>query len=252
MNRRTVKAVLRTAFTKQMFEQLRLAAISHAKADPGTCPACGFHGRFGPFGMPVRTGAICPKCWSLERQRLLALAIQREEIGIRGRDIVHFAGEKSVAGLIRAKTPKSYRVSEYEGDHGDLRLDMEHIDLPDNSLDLVIANHVLEHIDDRKALAEVFRVLRPSGEFVCMVPIVEGWCETYENSAITSELERDRHFGQFDHVRYYGADLRERIRTVGFQIREITAGPADVLSYRLWRGEKIFVGLKTLDLDPFP
>jgi len=244
MNPRTAKAVLRAVFTKQMFEQLRLAAISHAKAEPGTCPACGYHGKFGPFGMPLRTGAICPKCWSLERQRLLALAIQREEIQIVGREIVHFAGEQSVAGLIRAKGPKSYLVSEYEGDHGDLRLDIENIALPGSSLDLVIANHVLEHINDHKALAEVFRVLRPGGEFVCMVPLIEGWPETYENPAIRTEVERDRHFGQFDHVRYYGADLRERIRTAGFVLREITAGPVDTLSHRLWRGEKIFVGLK--------
>ncbi len=244
MNPRTLKAVARTAFTRQMFHQLRLAAISHAKAADATCSACDYEGKFGPFGMPLRSGVQCPKCWSLERHRLLALAIKRNEIEISGRAVVHFAGEYSVAGIIRSKRPASYQVSEYEGDHGDLRLDIENIELPENSLDLVIANHVLEHIDDRKALAEIYRVLRPGGELVCMFPIVEGWAQTYENPDITDPIGRDLHFGQFDHVRYYGFDVRDRLRGAGFELREITAGPADVLQYRLSRGEKIFVGQK--------
>jgi len=244
MNPRTLKAVASTVFTKQMFHQLRLAAISHAKAEDGICSACGYEGKFGPFGMPVRSGVQCPKCWSLERHRLLALAMKRDEIKIEGRDIVHFAGEYSVTHIIHSKKPARYRVSEYEGDHGDLRLDIENIDLPDNSLDLVIANHVLEHIDDRKALAEIYRVLRPGGELVCMFPIVEGWSETYENPSITDPVGRDLHFGQFDHVRYYGRDVRDRILAAGFKLREITAESGDVLRHRLCRGEKIFIGLK--------
>ncbi|WP_235534024.1 class I SAM-dependent methyltransferase [Sphingopyxis sp. Root154] len=244
MNPRTLRNVAKTVFTKQMFQQLRLAAISHAKAEPGICPACDYDGRFSPFGMPVRTGVMCPKCWSLERQRLLALAMKRGEIEIAGRDIIHFAGEYSVTHLILSKQPSSYKISEYEGDHGDVRLDIEHIDLPDNSLDLVIANHILEHIDDRTALAEIYRVLRPGGEIICMFPIIEGWSETYENSSITDPVGRDMHFGQWDHVRYYGSDVRDRIREAGFTLREITAGPEDFLRYRLSRGEKIFIGRK--------
>lgn len=244
MNPRTLRAVASTVFTKQMFQQLRLAAISHAKAEAGTCSACEYEGKFGPFGMPVRSGVQCPKCWSLERHRLLALAMKRGDIKITGREIVHFAGEYSVTHIIHSKNPASYLVSEYEGDHGDLRLDIENIDLPDNSLDLVIANHVLEHIDDRKALAEIHRVLRPGGELVCMFPIVEGWSDTYENPDITDPIGRDLHFGQFDHVRFYGSDVRTRIADAGFRLREITAGPEDVLRNRLSRGEKIFIGEK--------
>ena len=226
-----------------MFEQLRLAAISHAKADAGECPACGYFGRFGPFGMPVRTGSMCPKCWSLERQRLLSLALLRNQIEVAGRDVIHFAGESGIAMVIKAKGPKSYQMSEFDG-RGDVQLDIERIALPDEALDLVIANHILEHVNDRVALKELYRVLKPGGELVCMVPIVEGWAQTYENSDVTTPFERERHFGQFDHVRYYGADLRNRIVDAGFSLREITADPADVLRYRLLRGEKVFVGSK--------
>jgi SAM-dependent methyltransferase len=139
---------------------------------------------------------MCPRCWSLERQRLFALAISRGEIAIEGRDIIHFAGEISVASLIRARNPASYRVSEYGRDDADLSLNLEAIDLLDASVDTIIANHVLEHVDDGRALAEIFRVLRPGGELVCMVPLVEGWCETYENPAITSPTDCERHFGR--------------------------------------------------------
>jgi predicted SAM-dependent methyltransferase len=116
--------------------------------------------------------------------------------------------------------------------------------LPDASVDIIIANHVLEHVDDGRALAEIFRVLRSCGELVCMVPLVEGWCETYENPAITSPTDRERHFGRYDHVRYYGSDFRQRVRAAGFALREITATPDDVIDHRLTRGEKVFVGLK--------
>lgn len=244
MNPRTVSALLRTAFSRPMLEQLRLAAISHAKAEQGTCPACGYQGRFNPFGMPVRSGAMCPKCWSLERQRLLVLAIQRREIAIEGRDIVHFAAETSVRDTILRHNPRSYRISDFATPDHDLQLDLENLDLPGASLDVVIANHILEHVDDRRALSEIHRVLRPGGELICMIPIVEGWEETYENATITSPVERERHFGQFDHVRFYGRDFRNRTTEAGFALREITANPSDVLRYRLQRGEKVFVCLK--------
>ena len=244
MNFRTVSALIRSSFSKQMYHQLRLAAISHAKTEPGQCSACGYTGRFGPFGMPVRTGAICPKCWSVERQRLFALAIERGDIAIKDRKVVHFAGEISIANLIRAKRPKSYQVSDFENPLAELQFDIEDIDMPDESVDLLIASHILEHVDDRRALSEIYRVLRHEGEFVCMVPIIEGWAETYEDPSIVSPEQRERHFGQWDHVRYYGADLRDRLRSAGYSVREFTAGPEDVLKYRLQRGEKVFIARK--------
>jgi predicted SAM-dependent methyltransferase len=77
---------------------------------------------------------------------------------------------------------------------------MEAIDLPDASVDLIIANHVLEHVDDAKASRELSRILRPNGVLLCMVPIVEGWATTYQNPDITTDEGRMLHFGQEDHV----------------------------------------------------
>jgi predicted SAM-dependent methyltransferase len=124
----------------------------------------------------------------------------------------------------------------------DLTLNIEHIDLPSGSVNTVICNHVLEHVSDRKALAEIFRVLSSKGLLIASVPIVEGWDHTYENDSITSPLEREVHFGQFDHVRYYGRDFRDRLHAAGFtKIDEVTAKGQDVATYGLLRGEKIFV-----------
>ena len=124
----------------------------------------------------------------------------------------------------------------------DLTLNLEAIDLPDESIDLIIANHVLEHVDDGKASIELSRILSSNGILMCMVPIVEGWATTYENSNIITDKDRLLYFGQDDHLRFYGRDFRDRISKGGFNLRdEITAEGEDVIRYGLLRGEKVFV-----------
>ena len=105
-----------------------------------------------------------------------------------------------------------------------------------------LVNHVLEHVDDSLAMAELHRILAPGGRLVCSVPIVEGWARTYEDASIRSREGRALHFGRFDHVRWYGQDFRDRLRAAGFaRIDEITAeGPA-VITHALMPGEKVFV-----------
>ena len=124
----------------------------------------------------------------------------------------------------------------------DLKLNLEAIDLPDASVDLIIANHVLEHVDDRRASQELSRILRTNGLLLCMVPIVEGWKDTYENPAIIDDENRMLHFGQEDHVRFYGRDFRDRIAAGGFTLmNEVTATGDAVIRHGLVRGEKVFV-----------
>jgi SAM-dependent methyltransferase len=158
-----------------------------------------------------------------------------------GRDVLHFAAESAVGGLVRAAGPKSYTTSSYPHASADLCLNIEAIDLPDESYDVVIASHVLEHVDDGRALREIARILRPGGQLIAMVPIVEGWSQSYEDRSILSDADRDLHFGQYDHVRYYGSDFRDRLRQAGFALTEFTAEPKDSVEYRLLRGEKIFL-----------
>jgi hypothetical protein len=82
-----------------------------------------------------------------------------------------------------------------------------------------------------------------------MVPLIEGWLNTYENGRWTAPRERELYYGQHDHVRYYGADFRARVEAAGFSLEEFTAGPVDSISHRLLRGEKVFIARKDDQLD---
>jgi len=102
------------------------------------------------------------------------------------------------------------------------------ISVPDQSFDCIVCSHVLEHVDDKKALAEIYRALRRGGVALIMLPVIEGWAKTYENQTVRTPEERKRHYGQADQCRYYGADIRDRIRSAGFQLEEFTAEGEDV------------------------
>lgn len=204
------------------------------------CSCCSYKGPFLRFG--ARPGAKCPKCGSGERHRLFALAAREGFLGFSGQNILHFAPEPSITRIVKDQRPAEYRTADLKPGKADMVLNLEAIDLPDASVGMVIASHVLEHVDDRKALSEIHRILTPGGQLVAMVPIVEGWDKTYENPAITSPADRAVHFGQFDHVRYYGADFRDRLAEAGFSVTERTAGGAENVQYRLGRGSKVFLG----------
>ncbi len=208
-----------------------------------TCPCCDYSGFFGLYGSPPRVDARCPKCGSLERHRLFYLAYRNQMITIGEtlqEPILHFAAEPIIERTLRTDF-QSYQTADLF-EVADLQLNLEDIQLTDESIGTVIANHVLEHVDDGKALNEIHRILKPDGVFITSVPIVEGWSTTYENAEIKSDEERVLHFGQNDHVRYYGRDFRERVESAGFSLEsEITSEGSDVVKYSLTRGEKLFV-----------
>jgi SAM-dependent methyltransferase len=208
---------------------------------PRECTLCGYLGRFEAFGSPPRWDARCPRCFSLERHRLLALFLGRHPNAARGR-VVHFAPEPAVAGLLR-RTADDYRSADLSAP-ADLKLNLEAIDLPASSVDLFVCSHVLEHVDDRKALGELWRCLKPGGSAIIMVPMIGSWPETYENDAVTSPAEREQHFGQHDHVRYYGADVRNRIEGSGFSLSEMAGTGEECVRYGLLRGETVFLATK--------
>src|SRR5688572_7737329 len=120
-------------------------------------------------------------------------------------------------------------------------LNIEAIDMPDESWDVVVANHVLEHVDDRKALAEIRRVLTPGGFAIFSFPLALGFEQTYENPAITSRAERELHFGQWDHVRYYGADAADRIAAAGFEVETFSATEPHVHLHATARNSREFI-----------
>jgi SAM-dependent methyltransferase len=110
---------------------------------------------------------------------------------------------------------------------------------------VVICHQVVEHVDDRKALAELFRILRPGGFAVITTPVEEGWDETYENPEATTRKDRMLHHGQGDHLRFYGRDIRDRIRAPGFELEEYVALEPDVSRCALERGSRLFIARKS-------
>lgn len=214
---------------------------------PRECNLCGFTGPFHALGHPPRYDCECPACLSQERHRLIGLLLDREPSLGKG-DVIHFSplGEKALAERLKARAG-SYRTADRSLPGCDLPIDIEAIDLPDESVDLMVVNHVLEHVDDGKALGEMFRCLAPGGRVLITVPLVDGWNDTYENPAVASgpsDRLRAIHFGQGEHLRYYGADLRQRIVAAGFNLATFTASPQEVIRHGLIRGETVFIAGK--------
>jgi SAM-dependent methyltransferase len=187
------------------------------------CPCCdGDFSRFIPHrGRPY---AKCPRCGALERHRLLLLFL-RERTDIFSGDLamLHVAPEHALQQRLRRLGNLRYLSVDL-----DSPLAMEHADLLDlpyaeARFDLVMCNHVLEHVDDdRKALREITRVLRPGGQAVIMSPIDEDRTETLEDERVISPEERHRVFGQSDHLRRYGRDFAERVATEGFAVSKVS------------------------------
>ena len=210
---------------------------------PRTCPCCGYTGRFEAAGMPPRFDAACANCDSLERHRLLILMMEREKLICDVKDVVHFAPEESVRRYL-ASSVSNYMSCDLSGIDVDQKENLEAMSFADGSFDLVVVSSVLQYVDDKRALSEIYRVLRPNGRAILMVPTIEGWERTYENPEVTTENQRELHFGQSDHVRFYGRDFRNRIRGAGFELTEYTSEGRDVIDFGLLRGEKVFVASK--------
>lgn len=210
---------------------------------PRQCPMCGYYGNFTPFGHPPRIDAQCAKCGSLERHRMLK--ILQDRVGIIGADnrVLHFAPERHVRKFL-SQACAAYVTADLMRADVDLKLNIEAMELDDNSFERIVCFQVLEHVDDHKALAEMYRVLAPGGIALLNTPVVEGWDKTYENDEINGTQDRLLHFGQGDHVRFFGRDIRDRIKLAGFECDEFCAEEPDVKDFGLWRGERVFLAKK--------
>jgi len=228
-------------WAKRMGNRFRRAARG---VHPRSCPICGYHGMFAAFGHPPRFDARCAKCASLERHRLFALFIERGDFFLPDHCVLHFAPEAQLALRIKDIVAKYETADLSEKRVVSHRVDIEDTGLEGGSYDRIICNHVLEHVDDAKALAEIFRLLKPGGRAILSTPVCEGWAETYENDTVTDAPARLVHFGQADHLRFYGRDFRDRIRAAGFELQEFTAVEPDVLTFGLMRGETLFIASK--------
>jgi SAM-dependent methyltransferase len=160
---------------------------------------------------------------------------------IPGAVVLHVAPERVLGNRLRSIPGAEYHGGDLTAEFGPERIDVTDLQFPDRSVDILVCNHVLEHVpDDREAMDEIHRVLKPDGWALLLVPDLEGDSvsqTTDEDPSITDPAERLRRFGQDDHVRRYGWDYLDRLREAGFEpevIRpESQFGTAAVERYRL-------------------
>lgn len=207
---------------------------------PRHCNICGYDGAFYPYGVPPRLDAGCPSCKSVERHRLLKLWADENPGQLQGRTVLHFAPEGAIRSFIEPRAAK-YMTADIDPQRADHEVNIEDIAFADDFCDLIVCSHVLEHVDDRKALAELYRILTPNGLLLMLTPVNWAWGKTYEDPSITSETDRLLHFGQSDHVRYFGADIVGRIENAGFRVTLFPSLEPAVRQLGLSRSDVLFL-----------
>lgn len=179
---------------------------------------------FLPYGYGVqRDNVLSPGTLSLERHRLLWLYLKNETNFFTSNiKLLHFAPEQAFLKRFRKLKNIDYTTTDIESPLADVKADICNLPFKDNEFDVILCNHVLEHIkDDKKAMAELYRVMKPGGWGIFQIPQDLKRDITFEDDSITDPKERARIFGQYDHVRIYGWDYFDKLRSVGFKVKEI-------------------------------
>lgn len=191
------------------------------------CPICKNEVRvFLPFGVKIRPDAMCPECRSLERHRALWLYLEKNPKIFSGNQqlkILHFAPERIFYNKISKMENVDYYPVDYNPDYPGIRMqvDITDIQFENEFFDVIICNHVLEHIiDEKKAINELYRVLKANGLALLNSPIDQGREVTLEEPDYNTSELREKYYGQSDHVRLYGRDYKMRLEESGFLVEE--------------------------------
>ena len=166
----------------------------------------------------IRENALCPGTLSLERHRLLWLYLERETSFLTDSiKVLHVAPEQVFYQKFRSFSHWDYTTTDLYSPLADVKADLRKLPFEDHAYDLILCNHVLEHIPDHlQALSELYRVLKKGGTLIAQVPLDLNREKTFEDPTITDPQERSRIFGQYDHVRIYGKDYSDFLNQTGF------------------------------------
>lgn len=213
-----------------------------------TCPCCErTFKRFVDLGL----GSQCPGCGALMRHRLLGLHLARRVSDTRGRlRVLHVAPERGVRLVLEKAKSLDYVSTDLRSPLASVRADLTQLPFESDAFGLEICCHVLEHVlDDRRAIAELYRTLRPAGTAIVQVPINAPFTE--EDATVTDPVERARRFGQYDHVRVCGLDYRLRLEQAGFVVETVDLaedlGSDDRRRFGVTAGEVFFFCTKPAD-----
>ncbi len=201
---------------------------------------------FLPYGYEnPRDNVLSPSTLSLERHRLLWLYLKNEtDFFTKPHKMLHVAPEQAFYKRFKQLRHIDYTTTDLNSPLADVKADLCHLPFQSHTFDVILCNHVLEHIpDDIKAMQELYRVLKPGGWGIFQVPQDLNREKTFADSTITDKKERARIFGQYDHVRIYGKDYFETLRSVGFTVEEVDYSQKfsheEIQTYRLAQGEII-------------
>ena len=215
------------------------------RGDAVACPCCGrTWSAFAPAWN--RPGAICPGCGAHERHRALWLYL-RDLVGL-GREplkLLHFAPEYALRGPIEALDRIEYVTADLDPAGVDVALDISAMPFEDSAFDAIVCSHVLEHVpDDRAAMSELARVLRPEGWLLVSVPLDPDRDRTHEDPQVRTPEDREREFLQHDHLRLYAPDIADRLRKAGLAVRVVRMDDVlpdgAVVRHGLQPGETVF------------
>ena len=207
--------------------------------------------KFLPYGYEIqRPNVLSPSTLSLERHRLLWLYLKNETAFFTtDKKVLHFAPEQAFYSRFRQMKNLDYTTTDLNSPLADVKADICNLPFKDNTYDVIFCNHVLEHIpDDTKAMQELYRVLKKGGMGIFQIPQDLNREVTFEDNSITDRKERAKIFGQYDHVRIYGKDYFDKLRSVGFKVDEVdytkTLLEEEITKYCLTKGEVLPVSYK--------
>ena len=239
----------------QLFSGWGLKAVGiFYRGNEVECVVCGSrYKKFLPYGrINPRPNALCPNCLSLERHRLIWLYLQQETNFFSAPlHVLHIAPEHCFMKPFEKQHGANYITADIESPLAKVKMDIHAMPFEQNQFDVVLCNHVLEHVkDDIQALKEINRVLKPGGWAILQVPFFSPVPETtFEDPSITNPREREKIFGQDDHVRKYGTDYPNRIRQGGMVAKENKLAqnlePQLALRYGIQAGEVLYIAKKT-------
>lgn len=188
------------------------------------CPICGYETPiFIAGGVNYRKNAMCPNCNSLERHRFLYFFIENRINLTNNFQLLHFAPEKAFYDIFKNLDNVDYHTCDIEKSvYVNEIIDIQDIPYDNDFFNLIICNHVLEHVpDDKKAMSELYRVIKPvseNGGAIIMVPLDLNMSETLEKEEYNTPELREKYYGQSDHVRLYGADFQNKLEDAGFDV----------------------------------
>ncbi len=202
--------------------------------------------KFLPYGYgEQRNNVLSPSTLSLERHRLLWLYLKNETNFFKDNlAVLHFAPEQAFYKRFRSLDNIDYTTTDLNSPLADVKADICNLPFENDTFDVILCNHVLEHIpDDTKAMQELYRILKPNGWGIFQIPQDLSRPTTFEDNSITDKKERAKIFGQYDHVRVYGRDYFDKLRSIGFKVEEVdytaTFSAQQIERYALSKGEII-------------